>query len=132
MPVGPSGRATSVNSAGFVVSKDSKNPDAAWEFIQFALSEAGQKRLAELGFAVPVLKAVANSPAYLQQPGELDQKLFLDALEYAHMKPVFRGYEEWSAVVGDGLAPVWDGAAELNPTLDEVVQGADDILAQNQ
>jgi multiple sugar transport system substrate-binding protein len=132
MPVGPAGRATSVNSAGFVISKDSKNPEAAWEFVKFALSEAGQKRLAELGFAVPVLQAVANSPAYLQQPGDLDEKLFLDALEYAHMKPVFRGYEEWAAVVGDGLAPVWDGAAELNPTLDEVVQGADEVLAQNK
>ena len=132
MPVGPSGRATSVNSAGFVVSKDSKHPEAAWEFIKFALSEAGQKRLAELGFALPVLQAVANSPSYLQQSGELDQKLFLDALEYAHMKPVFRGYEEWASVVGDGLAPVWDGAAELNPTLDEVVPQADEILAQNQ
>jgi len=50
MPKGPKGQATSVNSAGFVISRDSKNPDAAFKFIQFALSEAGQKRLAELGF----------------------------------------------------------------------------------
>lgn len=132
MPVGPAGRATSVNSAGFVISKDSKNPDAAWEFVKFALSEAGQKRLAELGFAVPVLQSVANSPAFLQQPGDLEQKLFLDALEYAHMKPVFRGYEEWASIVGDGLSPVWDGVEELSPTLDSVVQQADEVLAQNQ
>ncbi|HWT78983.1 MAG TPA: sugar ABC transporter substrate-binding protein, partial [Candidatus Methylomirabilis sp.] len=39
MPKGPAGQATSVNSAGFVVSKDSKNPDAAWKFVQYALSE---------------------------------------------------------------------------------------------
>ena len=51
MPKGPAGQATSVNSAGFVVAKDSKNADAAFEFIKFALSEPGQKRLAELGFA---------------------------------------------------------------------------------
>ena len=132
MPVGPSGRATSVNSAGFVVSKDSKNAEAAFEFIKFALSEAGQKRLAELGFAVPVLQSVATSPSYLQQPGDLDQKLFLDALEYAHMKPVFRGYEEWASIVGDGLAPVWDGVEELSPTLDTVVEQADEVLAQNK
>jgi multiple sugar transport system substrate-binding protein len=132
MPVGPAGRATSVNSAGFVLSKDSKYPEAAWEFVKFALSEAGQKRLAELGFAIPVLQSVANSPSFLQQPGDLDQKLFLNALEYAHMKPVFRGYEEWAAVVGDGLAVVWDDVAELAPTLDEVVPQADGILAQNK
>jgi multiple sugar transport system substrate-binding protein len=132
MPTGPAGRATSVNSAGFVMSKDSKNPDAAFSFIKFALSAAGQKRLAELGFAIPVLKSVAESDAYLKQPGDLDQKVFLDSLAFAHMKPVFKGYEEWAGVVGDGLTPVWDGDAELNPTLDEVVDSADEVLAKNK
>jgi multiple sugar transport system substrate-binding protein len=132
MPVGPAGRATSVNSAGFVISKDSKNPEAAWEFVKFALGQAGQKRLAELGFAIPVLQSVANSPAYLEQSGGLDQKLFLDALEYAHMKPVFRGYDEWAAAIGDGLAPVWDGNEELGPTLDTVIPQADEVLGGSQ
>lgn len=132
MPSGPAGRATSVNSAGFVVSKDTKHADAAFEFIRFALSEAGQKRLAELGFAIPVLKSVAESDAYLKQPGDLNQQVFLDSIEFAHMKPVFKGYEEWAGVVGDGLTPVFDGEAELGPTLDEVVASADEILANNQ
>ena len=132
MPKGPAGQATSVNSAGFVISKDSKNADAAFEFIKFALSEAGQKRLAELGFAIPVLKSVAESDSYLQQPGQLNQQVFLDALEFAHMKPVFKGYEEWAGVVGDGLIPVFDGDAELNATLDEVIASADEVLAANK
>jgi multiple sugar transport system substrate-binding protein len=132
MPKGPQGQATSVNSAGFVIAKDSKNPDAAWKFIQFAVSEPAQKRLAELGFAIPVLKTVAESPAYLKQSGDLDQKLFLDALQYARMKPVFRGYDEWASTVGDGLRPVWDSEAELGPTLDEVVTKADEVLASQK
>jgi multiple sugar transport system substrate-binding protein len=132
MPKGPKGQATSVNSAGFVISKDSKNADAAFEFIKFSLSEAGQKRLAELGFAIPVLKSVAESDAYLKQPGDLDQRIFLDSLAFAHMKPVFKGYEEWAGVVGDGLIPVFDGEAELNPTLDEVIASADEVLANNK
>jgi len=132
MPKGPKGAATSVNSAGFVLSKDSKNPDAAFEFVKFALSEAGQKRLAELGFAIPVLKSVAESDAYLKQPGDLDQRVFLDSLAFAHMKPVFKGYEEWAGVVGDGLLPVWDGEAELDATLDAVVASADEVLAKNK
>ncbi|MBI5294658.1 MAG: sugar ABC transporter substrate-binding protein [Chloroflexi bacterium] len=132
MPKGPKGAATSVNSAGFVISKDSKNHDAAFAFIKFALSEAGQKRLAELGFAIPVLKSVAESDAYLKQPGDLDQQVFLDSLAFAHMKPVFKGYEEWAGVVGDGLIPVWDGEADLNTALDAVVPSADEILANNK
>jgi multiple sugar transport system substrate-binding protein len=130
MPAGPAGRFTSVNSAGFVVAKASKNPEAAWKFVKFVLSQAGQTRLAELGFACPVLKSVAESPAFLQQSTPINHQIFLDSLEYAHMKPVFRGYDEWASAVGDGMGPVWRGEADLNATLDAVVIAADAVLAQ--
>ncbi len=132
MPAGPAGRVTSVNSAGFVVAKDSKQPEAAWEFIKYALSEDAQKKLAELGFAVPVLKSVAESPAYLNPSSPIDQKVFLDALAYAHMKPSFKGYDEWSTVVGDGLIPAWTGEKPIDEVLDEIVPAADEVLAKNK
>ena len=121
MPTGPAGQATSVNSAGFVVGKDCKNPDAAFAFIKFVLSAAGQTRLAEMGFACPVLKSVAESDAFLKQSTPINHQIFLDSLAFAHMKPVFKGYDEWSSTVGDGLTPMWNGEAELNPTLDSIV-----------
>jgi multiple sugar transport system substrate-binding protein len=132
MPAGPAGKATSVNSAGFVVGKASKNPDAAFEFLKFVLSEPAQKRLAELGFALPVLQSVAQSDSFLKQPTPIDQKVFIDSLEFAHMKPVFKGYDEWSSTIGDGMADIWTGDAELGPILDEVVTAADEVLAKNK
>jgi multiple sugar transport system substrate-binding protein len=132
MPKGPSGQATSVNSAGFVVGKASKNPDAAFEFLKYVLSEPAQKRLAELGFACPVLQSVAESDSFLKQSTQIDQKIFLDALNFAHMKPVFKGYDEWSSAIGDGMAGIWTGEAELDPTLDEAVKAADEVLANSQ
>ena len=133
MPSGPEGRVTSINSAGFVVAKDSKNPDAAWEFVKYATGQSGQTRLAELGFAIPVLQSVAESPIYLEQKtAPIDHKVFLDALEYARVKPSFRGYEEWSTVVGDGLYNVWIGDAAISDALAELVPAADEILAKNQ
>jgi multiple sugar transport system substrate-binding protein len=132
MPAGPAGRATSVNSAGFVAAKDAKHPEAAWEFIKFALSESSQKKLAELGFAIPVLKSVAESPSYLNPSSPIDQKVFLDALAYAHTKPSFKGYDEWATVVGDGLVPVWTGERLIDEVLDEIVPGADEVLAKNK
>ena len=133
MPKGPAGPATSVNSAGFVIAKDSKNPDAAFEFVKYALSPAGQTRLAELGFAIPVLKSIAESPAFLEQKGStLNQKVFLDSLAFSHMKPVFKGYDEWASVVGDGMGAVWRGEADLNKTLDEIVPQADAVLEKNK
>jgi multiple sugar transport system substrate-binding protein len=132
MPAGPAGQATSVNSAGFVVGKDSAHPDAAFAFIKFVLSQAGQTRLAQMGFACPVLKSVAASPAFLQQKVPINQQIFIDSLAFAHMKPVFKGYDEWASVVGDGMTPVWNGEADLNKTLDAIVLAADEVLAKNQ
>jgi len=133
MPQGPAGPATSVNSAGFVVAEGSKHPAEAFEFIKFVLSPSGQTRLTELGFAIPVLESVAASPVFLEQPGStINQQVFLDSLAFAHMKPVFKGYDEWSAAVGDGMIPIWTGEADLNTTLDQVVVAADEVLAKNK
>jgi multiple sugar transport system substrate-binding protein len=132
MPKGPAGQATSVNSAGFVVGKDSKNPEAAFAFIKFVLSQAGQTRLAQMGFACPVLKSVAESPAFLKQSTAINHQIFIDSLAFAHMKPVFKGYDEWASTVGDGMTPVWNGEADLNTTLDQIIVTADEVLAKNK
>jgi multiple sugar transport system substrate-binding protein len=96
------------------------------------LSTAGQTRLAELGFACPVLKSIAESPTFLNQKIAINQQVFLDSLQYANIKPVFKGYDEWASAVGDGMASVWSGEADLNKTLDEVVVAADAVLAKNK
>jgi multiple sugar transport system substrate-binding protein len=132
MPIGPAGRATGVNSAGFVIAKDSKNPDAAWEFVKYAFSDAGQTELAKIGLAVPIRESVATSPAYLDQSTKINHALFVDALAYARMKPVFKGYEEWSGAVGDALMLAWTGEMALEDALAEAVAGGDDALARNK
>ncbi len=133
MPAGPVAHATSVNSAGFVIAKDSKNADAAWEFVKYATGPSGQTRLTELGFAIPVLQSVAESPVYLEQTSApINHKVFLDALSYAKPKPTFRGYEEWATVVGDNLVPVWTGDTAIGDALDTIKPAADEVLAKNK
>lgn len=132
-PAGPAGRATSVNSAGLVVANASQHPDQAWELVKYAVGPSGQTRLTELGFAIPVLQSLAESPVFLEQnTAPIRQQVFLDALEYAHPKPVFRGYDEWATAVGDGLLPVWTGESTLDDAMAEIVPAADDVLANNQ
>lgn len=132
MPSGPAGRATSVNSAGFVIAKDSKNPEAAWEFVKYAFSDAGQTELARIGLAIPVRKSVAESDAYLGQAVKIDHSVYVKALGYARMKPVFKGYEEWSGAVGDALHLIWTEEATVEEALAEAVAGGDDALARNR
>jgi multiple sugar transport system substrate-binding protein len=135
MPKGPVTQATSVNSAGFVVAKDTKYPEAAWKFVKFALSPEGQSRLTELGLAIPMQKAIAESPTFLERKvGDMtiNQKIFLDSLAFARVKPIFKGYTLWASAVGDGMASIWTGEAELDPSLDEAVKAADAVLAEQK
>ncbi|QQA44461.1 ABC transporter substrate-binding protein [Pelagovum pacificum] len=127
-PAGPEGRATLVNSAGIVASSSTEYPDEAWEFISYVISEEGQSTLAQLGFAIPVNEAAATGPAYLEQPVEADHQLFVDALDYAHTKPSFLGYEEWSEIVGEPLSMVWRGEMSLDDAMSEIGDYADDAL----
>ena len=132
VPAGPAGRATMVNSAGFVISAATPNPDAAWEFVKYATSEAGQTELAKIGLAIPIRESVASSDAYLGQAAKIDHSLFVQALDYARVKPSFKGYEEWSGAVGDAISLAWTEGVPLDEALAEAVQNGDDALARNK
>jgi len=76
---------------------------------------------------------VAESPVFLEQKSvQINQQVFLDSIAFAHVKPAFKGYDQWASTFGDGLLPVWNGQAELNATLDALVPQGDEILAQNK
>lgn len=122
-------RVSIVNSVGFVVAKDSAHPEEAWEFLKFLVGEPGQTKVTALGLGVPTLKSIANSELYLNQSSaDIDHKLFLDTMDYARVKPCFRGYDEWATLIGDGMVPIWLGEAELEPTLETLIPQADQIL----
>lgn len=126
-------RASIVNSVGFVIAKDSKNPAEAWAFLKYLVGEPGQKKVTALGLGVPTLKAIANSDAYLkQETAPINHQVFLDAMEYAKVKPCFRGYNEWSTLIGDQMTPIWNGEAELEATLQQIIPQADEILSKSK
>lgn len=122
-------RVSVVNSVGFVVAKASKHPDESWAFLKYLVGKPGQTKVTALGLGVPALKSIANSDVFLKQTkAPINEKVFLDAMNYAKVKPCFRGYNEWSTAVGDGMTPIWNGEADLKTTLDEIVPKADEIL----
>jgi multiple sugar transport system substrate-binding protein len=113
------------------MAKNAAHPDEAWQFLKYVVSPEGQTQLAQLGLSIPVLKSVATSSAYLDQTSpKINQQVFVDALSYAHMKPVFRGYDEWSTIVGDGLIPVWNGEKNIDDVLNAIRPQADAVLAK--
>ena len=96
LPKGPAGQATSVNPTGAVVFKGTKAPDAAWAFVKYLASPAAQEQLMQLHQALPVSKEVLGGPYATAFDGS---KVFADSLAYAHLKPSFKGYNEFTTVL---------------------------------
>jgi len=122
-------RATSVNCAGFVIAKATKMPDAAWRFVKYVCGPEGQAELTKLGFACPVSKKIAYGDIYLKQATKIKHKVFLDALSYAHIKPSFVGFYQYSQILNEGMDVIWynkktaqDEVAELVPKLDALLK----------
>jgi multiple sugar transport system substrate-binding protein len=81
--------------------------------------------------ALPVDKSVLAGPYATAFPGS---DVFAQALEYAHLKPSFRGYEEWNGALQEELdTQVFDVPTKTaREAIDTVLPRLDEILAANQ
>jgi len=96
LPAGPAGKATSVNPTGAVIARSSKSPDAAWAFAKYLADAEAQQKIMALKASLPVNKAVLAGPYASSYEGA---SVLAGALDYAHLKPSFRGYNEFTTVL---------------------------------
>jgi multiple sugar transport system substrate-binding protein len=129
LPKGAAGRATSVNPSGVVAYKGTKSPDAAWEFIKCYTGPQLQAMIASLKASMPANKQVLTGQYATSFDGG---KTFADALGYAHLKPSFKGYNEFSSALQDELdTKVFnDNTLSAKAALDEVTPALQKLLAQ--
>jgi multiple sugar transport system permease protein len=83
-------------------SSASKHPDEAYELMKFLCGPEGAILQSELGLAIPPLKSVANSKAFLDPPGipKHHAQVFLDAIQYARLQQN-PPQQEWRRIVDD-------------------------------
>ncbi len=129
LPTGPAGQATSVNPSGVVAYKGSKAPDAAWEFIKCYTGPQLQAMVASLKASMPANKQVLTGQYATSFDGG---KVFADALSYAHLKPSFKGYDEFATTLQDELdSKVFnDNSLTAKAALDEVTPKLQQLLGQ--
>ncbi|MCA9939381.1 MAG: sugar ABC transporter substrate-binding protein [Anaerolineales bacterium] len=93
----PTGKvaASMLHSDGYCLSSAAKNKDAAWTFIEFANSVAGQAIIARTGRTVPSLISVAESDDFLN-PGQSPSRgyVFLDQAAILRRVPVISTWAE--------------------------------------
>lgn len=129
LPKGPAGQATSVNPSGVVVYKGTKSPDAAWEFVKCYTGPEMQAKIAELKASMPANKQVLAEQYATSFDGG---KTFADALAYAHLKPSFKGYNEFSGMLQEELdSKVFnDKQLSAKAALDEITPKLQQLLGQ--
>ena len=130
MPVGPAGDFAGSSTQGFGIPVGSPNPDAAWEFIKWAMSKETMKRLAvEKGYGTVSRRSVITDPEYrdgLMLNGFDVSDIFLNVLENIGKN----GYMKYRTVsifpqVGD----------KINKAIESIVSGqmsAGDAMKQAQ
>jgi multiple sugar transport system substrate-binding protein len=120
-----------VNPTGAVVYKGTKSPDAAWALVKYLASPVAQETIMALKASVPVNKQILSTTYASAFDGA---QVFADALGYAHLKPSFKGYNDFNTTLQTELdenvfnAPnktAKEALAAVNPQLNQ-------ILADNQ
>jgi len=86
MPSFPSGKhVDGMGAAGYAISANSKQRAAAWDFVSFIGSVAGQTAAASTGANMPIRKSMLNNPVW-RQPN-LNNDAFLKAIQYGITPP---------------------------------------------
>jgi multiple sugar transport system substrate-binding protein len=129
LPKGPAGQATSVNPSGVVIFKGTRFPDAAWEFVKCYTGPTMQAKIADLKASMPANKQVLAQQYATSFDGG---RTFADALAYAHLKPSFVGFDEFSSTLQDELdTKVFnDRQLSAKAALDEVTPKLKKLLGQ--
>lgn len=90
-----------------------------WEFIEFANSQEGQRIIAMTGRTVPSIKAVAESPVFLdssQKPAN-NQGAFLDPIPYIRPLPVKVGWIDAEEAVDEELKRAFYGQTSVEEAI---------------
>jgi multiple sugar transport system substrate-binding protein len=95
-PIPTNGQPANVlHSDAFCLTADSKNHDAAWEFVHFALGVEGASILATTGRTVPSRIEVAESPAFLDPSSPPSRaQVFLDNIPHLRRLPALSTWPE--------------------------------------
>jgi len=110
--------------------KGSKNPDAAWQFIEFLSQDESLKELTKAGLSVSK-RAVMQSDVFLKQaPAGVDWRLFVEALD-GHTKPHpdTAIYPEMNNLLQSEWDAVLDGSATVEAMVKKVKDPINQLLA---
>lgn len=99
---------------GYCLAEQSKNKEAAWKFIEYANSPTGQEIIARTGRTVPSLRAVAESPAFLDPEAKpASSQVWLDVVPSLRAVPVYVNWPPIEDAVSKEIERAFYGQATV-------------------
>jgi multiple sugar transport system substrate-binding protein len=114
LPVAPGGEpVTMLHSDAYCISEGTGDEDAAWRFVEFAMTATGQRVLAESGRTVPSRHDVLASEAF-QRPDAppANAQVFVDNAEIARATPSTASWAQVEKLADDILEGIFYGRVE--------------------
>lgn len=112
----PVGRqpATILHSDAYCIAAASHHQDAAWRFVEFANTHAGQRILAQSGRTVPSRLDLADSPAFLDPSAKpANSRVFIDVIPALRTFPLLSTWSDIEGVVDAELEQAFYGQIPL-------------------
>ena len=111
-----------LHTDAYCMAAATEDKDAAWTFIEFANSVAGQTIVAASGRTVPSLVEVAASDAFLDPAAApANSRVWLDTVDTLRAVPVMAGWVDIEELTGDELERAFYGQATVDEAIDAMI-----------
>jgi multiple sugar transport system substrate-binding protein len=131
LPTGPTGEAATTGQAGLAVFQNSKNPQAALDFIAFMTNKENSAKMGQ--FFPSARKSVLTSDAFLNSNQRLkpDQmKIVVDAIGKGRVIPAHPNFSQISLASSAVFDELWKADADVKAVMDKVCTTITPLLAQ--
>lgn len=124
-------QAVAAFGSGLAISRDCKNPDAAFKAIAFLTAAKAQAVIITSKEDVPANIAVQQSdtflkPSWMTKP--INMAAFPESTKFVFKSPFIPEWEEMQKAFTDGLAAFWLGTQQAKPALEAIQSQLESII----
>lgn len=100
-------RVNKIGGAGYVISKRTQHPDAAWHFLKWISGRRGQAIFTESGAIFPARQSIAESAIFRNLLGEEHSKVFIEEIQHAESLSAFLKKHRKNIRASSDLVNLW-------------------------
>jgi multiple sugar transport system substrate-binding protein len=124
LPVAPGGEPSTIQHGdAYCMSRDGRNIDATWRFIEYANTAEGQTTLAATGRTVPSRTDVAESPVFLEpEEPPASSQVFLDVIGDIRGTPVTATWPKVEKEANNILEGIFYGQTDQEEGIRQMIE----------